>query len=431
MNPQAEALNEIVKKSSPTVYDLLSEKGKGIFFPKKGILAQTAAAKGKKINATIGAAIEDDGTPMRLKSLADKVDLSPDRVFPYAPSYGRPDMRKKWQEMLVEKNPNLKGKAISLPVASLALTHGLSIMGYLFADSGEKIILSDLYWGNYNLIFKNGYGVDFDTFSLFDGGKFGLASFREKLLEGAARTRKVILNFPNNPTGYSPTVEEARDIVAAIKESAEAGNKVLVVMDDAYYGLVYEEGIEGESLFSWLADLHENVLAVKVDGPTKEDYVWGLRVGFITFGIRGGTPELYDALEQKTAGAIRGNISNAPNVSQSLLLDTYTSSTYEAEKKEKYRIMKDRYDAVKKVLAENESYRNYFTAMPFNSGYFMCVKLADGIDGEKVRAILLDEFDTGIINLNNVIRVAFSAVSAALIPELFENLYKACQKAAS
>ena len=39
---------------------------------------------------------------------------------------------------------------------------------------------------------------------------------------------------------------------------------------------LYEEGIEKESLFTYLCDLHENVLAIKIDGATKEDYVWGL-----------------------------------------------------------------------------------------------------------------------------------------------------------
>lgn len=368
---------------------------------------------------------------MRLKSIADEINLSPEKVFPYAPSYGRPDMRKKWQEMLVEKNPTLKGKPISLPVTSLALTHGLSIVAYLFANEGENIILSDLYWGNYNLVFKNGYGAEFITFSLFDGDNFGLDSFREKMMATDSNIKKVILNFPNNPTGYSPSMEEVKEIVAIIKESAEAGNKVLAVMDDAYFGLVYEEGVEEQSIFAYLADLHENILAVKVDGPTKEDYVWGFRIGFITYGIKNGTPELYDALEQKTAGAIRGNVSNAPNISQSLLLHAYTSATYEAEKKEKFDIMTERYKAVKKVLGDNPGYEKYFKALPFNSGYFMCVQLAEGIDGEEVRAVLLNEFDTGIINLNNIIRVAFSAVSAALIPELFENLYNACQKVSS
>ena len=90
MNPQAQALNDIILKENPAVFDLLSEKGKTIFFPKKGILGQTADAKGSKINATIGAAVEDDGTPMRLKVIEDKIAIDPALAFPYAPSFGRP-----------------------------------------------------------------------------------------------------------------------------------------------------------------------------------------------------------------------------------------------------------------------------------------------------------------------------------------------------
>lgn len=60
MNPQAQELNEVIISKNPVVFDLLSQKGKNIFFPKKGILGQTAEAKGTRINATIGAAIEDD-----------------------------------------------------------------------------------------------------------------------------------------------------------------------------------------------------------------------------------------------------------------------------------------------------------------------------------------------------------------------------------
>ena len=77
MNPQAKELNDVISAKCPVVMDLLSERGKSIFFPKKGILGQTADAKGTKINATIGAAVEDDGTPMRLGSIASKINLDP------------------------------------------------------------------------------------------------------------------------------------------------------------------------------------------------------------------------------------------------------------------------------------------------------------------------------------------------------------------
>jgi len=427
MNPQAKDLNEGLQGENSAVFSMLSEKGKSIFFPKKGILGQTADAKGKKIDATIGTANEDDGSPMHLKSLIKQVNLPAAKVFPYAPSYGNLDIRKQWQDMLSVKNPGLAGKKISLPVVTNALTHGLSMVGYMFLDSGDSVLVSDLFWGNYNLIFAEGCGAKIDKFNLFKDDKFDTESFASSIAKMEGDKKVIVLNFPNNPCGYTPTVEEVTEIVAVLKAEAEAGNKLVVVTDDAYFGLVYEEGIAKESIFAQLADLHENLLAVKADGPTKEDYVWGFRVGFITYGVKGGSDKLYDILAQKTAGAVRGNISNACNLSQQLLLESWTSATYEEEKQEKYNTLYSRFNKVKEVLAENPQYSDYFKALPFNSGYFMCVRLNDGLEGEKVRQILLDQYSTGVIALGDVLRLAFSAVPEKFIPELFENIYNACK----
>ncbi len=58
--------------------------------------------------------------------------------------------------MIFKKNPSLSNE-ISLPVVSNGITHGLSIFGYLFID--DEIIIPEPYWGNYNLVFKNGHEV--------------------------------------------------------------------------------------------------------------------------------------------------------------------------------------------------------------------------------------------------------------------------------
>jgi len=426
MNPQAEALNTIIQGKSNQVFDLLSERGKAIFFPKKGILGQTAEAKGTKINATIGAAIEDDGTPMRLESIASKINMDPSLVFPYAPSFGRPDIRAKWKSMIYEKNPSLKGVELGLPVVTNALTHGISMAGYMFLDAGDEVIVPDLFWGNYNLTLANAYDAKLVKFNLFKNGGFDLEAFEAKLNEGGIGKKVVILNFPNNPSGYTPTVAEQDAIVEIVKAAAEKGNKIVTITDDAYFGLVYEEGIARESIFTQLCQLSENVLAIKIDGATKEDYVWGFRVGFITYGIKGGDAELYGALEAKTAGAIRGNISNSANISQSLLLEAFSSPEYTEQKAAKYDIMKARYDAVKDTL-QDEKYQSLFTALPYNSGYFMCVQLADGLNGEQVRKELIENYSIGLISLGNVLRIAYSAVAATDVKEMFDGIYDACK----
>lgn len=427
MNPQAQELNDVILAKKPVIFDMLSERGKNIFFPKLGILGQTAQAKGTKINATIGAAVEDDGSPMRLKSIDEKINIDPSKSFPYAPSFGRPDLRKKWQQMIFDKNPGLAGKKISLPIVTNALTHALSMTGYLFLNEGDEVIMTDMFWGNYNLTFGQAYGAKNATFNTFKNGAFDTDAFDAKLNEGAIGKKVVLLNFPNNPTGYSPTIAEMQTLVKSIVSAADKGNKIVVIIDDAYFGLVYEEGVEPESIFTYLADAHDNVLAVKIDGATKEDYVWGFRVGFITYGIKGSDAALFEAMELKTAGAVRGNISNSCNLSQSLVFEAFESPTYKSEKKEKFDILKSRYDAVKQALTAPE-YSEVFTPLPYNSGYFMCVKLVDGINGEEVRKMLIEEYGIGIINLNNVIRVAFSAIAASHADELFKGLYAACKR---
>jgi len=424
-NPQAEELNKTIEENNPVILELLSEKGKAIFFPKKGILSQSADAKGKNINATIGIALEEDSTPMRLKSIADNIPLNPKDAFPYAPSFGKPELREEWKKLILKKNPSLAGKEISLPIVTNALTHGLSILGYLFINPGEKIISPDLYWGNYNLMLKNAYNAEFTTFETFKDNNFNTEGFKKTLSEGTGKII-ILLNFPNNPSGYTLTEEEANSIVQSIKESAESGNKLLVLIDDAYFGLVYKEGIAKESIFAQLADIHENILAVKVDGATKEDYVWGLRVGFLTFGIKNSKKETYAALEAKASGAIRGNISNVPHLSQSLVLKAFTSPSYQEEKKEKYNLLKKRFETVEKTLTEHKEYSDYFEALPFNSGYFMCIKLKT-LDGEKVRQTLLEKYSTGVIALGNLLRIAFSSTPTDKIEELFRNIYGACK----
>ncbi len=426
MNPQAEELNTLIREKNPAVYALLSEKGKQIFFPRKGILGQTAEAKGTRINATIGAAIEDDGTPMRLEAIASKIMLDPSLVFPYAPSFGRPDIRAKWKQMIVEKNPSLRNQEISLPVVTSALTHGVSLAGYLFLDPGDEVITPELYWGNYRLILTHAYGASLVPFNLFKNGRVDLEAFKKRLNEGGTGKKALLLNFPNNPSGYTPTVEEMHTIVAIIKESAEKGNKLVLIIDDAYFGLVYKKGIATESIFALVSNLHENVLAVKVDGATKEDYVWGFRVGFVTFGIKNGDPALYTALEAKAAGAIRGNISNASNLSQSLVLSAFNDPEYLKQKKAKFAILKSRYKAVTEAL-KDKKYEEFFAPLPFNSGYFMCVRLAAGLDSEQIRQELIHKYSIGVISMDGLLRIAYSAVAASDIKPLFEAIYQVCQ----
>ena len=411
-----------------TVYELLSRKGKAIYFPRKGILAQGTAAKGKEINATIGTAYEDDGRPLVLPSMAARVQIDTKEVFPYAGSQGVKQLREKWQELIRLKNPSLGTDEISLPVVTCGVTNGLSIAGYMFADEGDEIITADLYWENYDLAFTNAYGVKLRFFNFFKDEAFDTASFRKAVNAGPNKKKIILLNFPNNPSGYTPTREAAQAIISVLQEAAAVGNKLAVLLDDSYFGLVFEDNIFTESLFSQLAGLHENLLAVKLDGLTKEEYAWGLRVGFVTYGIKNGSKALYQALEDKTAGVVRGNISNASHLSQSLFLNALKSATYQQEKQRNREKIKERYLAFKDILKAHEEYREHFESLPFNSGYFMCVRIKKA-SVDRVWETLLNKYSTGVIcySEKNLLRIAFASTPTAKLEKLFNNIYAACK----
>lgn len=431
LNPQADELNRIIKTHSRTVFDLLSKKGKAIYFPRKGILTQGMAAKDKEINATIGTAYEDDGKPMILPSIAARIQLDSKDVFPYAGSEGLKTLRDKWKELIKAKNPSLGTNEFSLPVVTCGVTNGLSIVGYMFADETDSVIVADLYWENYDLVFSNAYGAKLKFFNLFKNDVFDIESFKKTINAGPKGKKIILLNFPNNPSGYTPTKEAARGIVEALKEAAEGGNKLAIILDDSYFGLVFEDNILTESLFAQLAGLHENLLAIKLDGLTKEEYAWGLRIGFVSYGIKNGDKTLYQSLEEKTAGAVRGNISNSPHLSQSLFLNAAKADTYQQEKQRNQNKIRERYQTVKTIFKAHPEYSDYFTALPFNSGYFMCV-LIENINVDDVWKTLLDKYGTGVIcySEKNLLRIAFASTPTPKLEKLFNNIYGACRDCA-
>jgi len=429
MNPIAKDLNAVIEAGNPYIYEMLSDIGRQLFFP-KGILSQSAEAKEKAhaINATIGIAKEGAGI-MHFPSVMRLIEgLTPEESLTYAPSFGIPGLRKQWQTEMRAKNPGLVGREISLPVVTCGITHAISIFADLWTNPGDTVLLPDMMWGNYNMIMGVRKGVKITHFPLFDQkGGFNLAAVEARAKELAERDGKVIalFNFPHNPTGYSATENECRALADILTGIAESGKNVVAVLDDAYFGLFYEPEVMKESLFAKLCGRHPRLLPIKLDGATKENYVWGLRVGFITYGCAAASnlAGVHEALEKKTAGCIRGNISNAAHLSQSLVLKSLLNDAYQTEKKEKFEILKNKAVRVKAVVHDSK-YAGAWDVYPFNSGYFMCIRLKT-VNAEKLRVHLLDKYGVGLISIgDHDLRVAFSCIEESDVQLLFDTILK-------
>lgn len=422
MNPLALELNEKLDKEYPALLNMLSDLGQSMYYP-KGILSQSGEAKSTKYNATIGMATTDEGIMYTDAMYNQFGDQDPSDIFPYAAPQGDERLRSLWEKKILKDNPELTAEDISKPVVTNALTHGLSLAGDMFVNPGDTVLLPEHNWGNYKLTFGVRHRANIETYQAFEeDGNFTLDYFKQALENFNKEKVILVLNFPNNPTGYTPVEEEVKTLVESIKELANKGTQVITLVDDAYYGLFFED-VYTQSVFTALTQLnHENVMPVKIDGATKEYFSWGFRVGFLTFGSKNETVK--DVLVAKLKGLIRSNLSSCSLPSQTAVIHAMEDPEFQSQVDYNINILKERYE-VTKDIAYREEYKALWTPYAFNSGYFMAVKLTD-VDPEELRLHLIKEYSIGIIALNKTdIRIAFSCIEKADIEYVFETIAKA------
>ena len=204
LNPLARALNERLEKAAPEVLSMLSALGRRLYFP-KGILTQSAEAREKasRANATIGIATEG-GEAMYLPSVHQQlVDIAPDDAYPYAGGGGRPGLRERWREKQLAENPSQRDKRVGLPVVTSAITHGLSLVGDLFVDRGDRILLPDKLWGNYRLGFEVRLGAEIVTFPFYEGDGFATAAFISTSPKHLAKSSVESFSHPRLSTAFA------------------------------------------------------------------------------------------------------------------------------------------------------------------------------------------------------------------------------------
>jgi aspartate/methionine/tyrosine aminotransferase len=428
MHPIAEDLNQ---RLAPTVVGrTLSRFGQRIYFP-KGIVAQSNEAKksATTFNATVGVALAD-GEPMILPTIQDNLPrLSPSEAIDYAPPGGDNRLRTIWKEEMLRKNPGILESKISHPAVVPGITSGISLSADLFVDEDDGVVFADLCWDNYPLIFETRAQAQVTTFAPFTvHGEFNVKGMSEALVAGARNGKVVlVLNFPHNPTGYTPTKDEAKALADELVRLAETGLNLVVLCDDAYFGLFYEEEAYRQSIFTLLYNAHENLLAVKVDGATKEDYVWGFRVGFLTFGAFGLKEDHFEALNNKVLGAIRTTISSSSRVGQTLLYKELSSLVYHGIKVKYAKVLEERFKTVKKILETRETGKS-LKPLPFNSGYFMTFELTRG-SAEDLRKHLLKTEGIGTIALQDkYLRIAYSSVDNRDLRALYGTIFQAADQ---
>ncbi|MCB9664241.1 MAG: aminotransferase class I/II-fold pyridoxal phosphate-dependent enzyme [Alphaproteobacteria bacterium] len=415
---EADRLNAILASRAPALARTLSPLGRALAFP-RGIPFQAGEARKARLNGTIGQVTDGAGNPLPLPVLAEAAGgLDPKVSFLYAPQPGHPEVRELW----AARQRGLAGGATApctLPFATHGLTHGLAMAADLFVDADTTVIVPEPSWENYELVFTLRTGARTASYAFFDGEGFNLDGL-SRTLEGVQGKAVVVLNFPSNPTGYAPTPAEADAIAARL--AAHTG-PLVVIVDDAYQGVVFEEGRLDHSLYWRIAAAvdPERTVVLKVDGATKELLLFPSRVGFLAANLVDAEAEA--VWTNKLNALVRGTLGGPPGPSLALMLAGLRQpDRLQAEIDARREELAVRYRTLRDALAALDNPR--LRPWPFNSAYFALVGLADGLDPDVIRQRLIAERSVGLIAIPevNALRVAFCSTTPQALGEIVQHL---------
>jgi aspartate aminotransferase len=162
-------------------------------------------------------------------------------------------------------------------------------------DAGDEIIVPAPYWNAYPLIAQMA-GATPIFIDCAPSANF-LPAPHDIARAITPRTKWLVLNFPNNPTG-AVCPEHHLHAIADILRSAPT--KIWVMSDDMYEHLIHD-GSKNPTLAAIAPDLADRVLTIS--GVSKTYAMTGWRVGFA-----GGSRRLIDAMS-KVQGQSTGGVS--------------------------------------------------------------------------------------------------------------------------
>jgi len=456
---------EIIKKTP--LYSVFSEVGKRVFLP-QGIFYWSDRAKNEaELIGTIGAAYAHENdfidgassewVPCYLEGIKEYFkNLTINDLVPYPSIPGISNLREIWKAWIIEKSlitqnnhqRELKKleEYITLPIVTSGVTNGIFLACSLFLNPKEYIITPNKRWGNYDNIVEKYLGARIKPFEFFKDQKFNLESFSTVIDEVAKVQNKIIiiLNFPNNPTGYVPSKEEAQNIVELLVTKQKSLNiPIVVLVDDAYEPYIYTEDGMDKSIFYNLQLLDEDIIPVKLDGATKELLLYGARIGFLTIGLKSSWTKnegefnlLKKEIDNILSGFDRIIISNSNHFYQALMIKLFKEQGIKSilEMRNKvHLLLKKRYEL---MVSELKKINNQDISMdPSSGGFFIFLNLnPNKFKANDFTEFLLRNYKVGVIPIEkpqenvNGIRIAFCSIDLDNIREFVKRIDEALKR---
>ena len=384
-------------------------------FSSDGNAGAAIAKFGKEnvVDATLGVLKDDEGNFLSLPTV-EKIyrSLPADELMDYAPIEGLSAFLSAAKEFMFQGHQP-KGTYTS-GVATMGGSGGIRHMIYNYVDEGETFLIPTWHWGPYREMATE-YHRKWELYEMFDeNDHFNLKGMKEKALEILAKqnTLMAIFNTPaNNPSGYSMTDEDWKEITDFFRQCAKDESKKLIILWDMAYIDYAGDPHETRSFLKFFEDMPENILTAVAFSMSKAFSVYGMRGGALMCLTT--SKEVADEFEQVNTYSNRTTWSNGARGVQKMLVDIMADSAV------KEQIDKER-EAARLMLANRaelfvkEAREVGLHILPYQSGFFITVPARDTAG----LADKLAKRNIFVIPLARAIRFAISAVPTRQIPGL-------------
>lgn len=269
--------------------------------------------------------------PEKVKEAIIKIAESEDPCFlhGYMSNSGFEDVREKIAENINKKfETNFSSKNLIMTVGAAS---GLNIVLKSIINSGEEVIVFAPYFSEYNNYIKNYDGVITIVPANLKTFEPNLEEFEKKI---NSKTKAVIINTPNNPTGIVYSEELIKKLADIMQKKEEIGHPIYLISDEPYRELVYD-GIK----VPYITKYYKNTFVVY--SYSKSLSLPGERIGYVIV-----PNELEDSDEMIEAVTIANRIIgcvNAPSLIQRVIpycLDLQINlEEYDSNRKLLYQIL--------------------------------------------------------------------------------------------
>lgn len=404
-------LNKFKKITSP--------KGGAFELLKQSKEAEEKYGKDKVITAIIGTLFDENNNFYVLKTVEENYKkLNGNEIFNYAPAISGTESFKTAVKNYVfgKQIANFNNSYIGI-TATPGGTGAIYNSFKMYTNIGETILLPNYRWEAYTQIAENDE-LNCDTYNLFKNNEFDTDNFREKVLNLAKKQGKVlvVINDPcHNPTGYSLTIEEWKEIVDILKNASQYG-QITLLNDIAYLDYDNKGYGEAREYLNNFANLPENILVLIAFSMSKSFTSYGLRVGAqIAISSAENVIENFNNYSDYICRATWSNISRGG-------MELFVKIVNNKEELDK--LNNERLNAVKllekrsKIFIEQADAENLHI-LPYKSGFFITIPLNNNIIDNVIEN--LKQKNVFVLPIDGGIRVAICSASSEklkLLPKI-------------